>query len=38
MHEATKAWRFSGRAALEKPRDQVQPPSEISTFMPGTWP
>ncbi len=32
MHEATKAWRFSGRAALEKPRDQVQPPSEISTF------
>ncbi|MNI54565.1 hypothetical protein D3C73_1094630 [compost metagenome] len=35
MHEATKAWRLAGCAALEKPRDQVQPPSEISTFMPG---
>src|SRR5690606_40486196 len=35
MHEATKACRFSGRAASEKPRDQVQPPSEISTFRPG---
>src|SRR5687768_13930372 len=34
-HEVTNATRFSGRAALANPRDQVQPPSEISTLMLG---
>ena len=32
MQEVTKAWRLAGLAALEKLREYVQPPNEISTF------